>query len=150
MVPLIWADVVPDHKTIIAVVVFGDNTVSLVTSVAAGVWVGAVFLFVHVEPVFISASVAPLYTFVGFVGDVIRLSFILEGHCRASGVVVEEGGDSGGSFRGSKLVEHLLLCVRCFVLFFEKVASLFDQFSLLFCQSLVSLYEVLKLTVELD
>jgi hypothetical protein len=78
------------------------------------------------------------------------LSFVLEGHRGASGAVIEEGGDSGGSFRSPESIEHFLLSVCCPVLFFEKVTSLLDQLSLSFCQSLFPLYKVSKLTIELD
>jgi hypothetical protein len=150
VVALVWAHVVSNYEAVIAGVVFGDNAVSGVTSVATGVWVGIVFLFVHVKPVLVTAPVASPYVVVGLVWDVVWLSFIFKGHCGASGAVVEKGGDPGGGFRGLESIEHFLLSVRCLALFFEEVPSFFDQFPLSFCQSPIPLGEVAKLTVELD
>jgi hypothetical protein len=128
VVSRVWADVVPDHEAVIAAVVFGHNAVSWVASVAAGVWVGAIFLFVHMVPVFVSAPIAPSYVFVHLVGDVIWLSLVLEGHCGAPRAIIKEGGDVRGSFRSPKSVEHLLLPVCSFALCFEEVCYVLSIF----------------------
>jgi hypothetical protein len=114
------------------------------------VWVGAVSLLVHVEPVFIPTPVTPLYAFIGFVGDVVWLSFVFERHGRVAGMVIEKGSNAEGGFRSSESVKYFLLHIHNFALFFKKVTSFLDQFPFSFCQFSFPLYEVAKLTIELD
>jgi hypothetical protein len=150
VVALIWADVVPDHEAVVASVVFRDDAMTGAAAVTTGVGVGAVFFFMHAEPVLVSAPIAASYALVGLVGDVVWLSFIFEGHCGASRAVVKKWGDLRGGFHGFESVEHFLLSVRRFALFCEEIPSLLDQLSFSFCQPLFPVCEVSKLTVELD
>jgi hypothetical protein len=86
---LVWANIVPNHEAIVSGVVFGDNTVTRSAVVAMGVGIGTIPFFMHVEPVFVPAPIAPLDSLVGLVGDVVRLAFVFKGHSRSAGAVVE-------------------------------------------------------------
>ena len=70
MVALVWAYVVSDHEAVVAGVVFGNDTVTGATLVTPGVGISAVLFFVHVEPVLVTAPIAPAHVVVGLIGDV--------------------------------------------------------------------------------